>query len=259
MSYALTGRPGVGAETRQRVLAAAEELGWYPSSSARALSGARRRRRGPGAVPAAGAAHLRDLLRAPAGRAGDGAGRAGLEPAAAGDRRPPGGGDPHLPALVGGAPHRRGDPARRAVPRPAGGARSSELRRARRAVRRSAAGLDDAGAVDRPRGRRGRWRSTTCTSSGTGAIAHVSGPIDFVHERARRRGVRRAAARRGHGRRDRRGRLHRAVGRASTPPAAAPPGRRAADRDRLRQRRDGRVRPDRGPRARRRSCRATSR
>ncbi len=41
VSYALTGRPGVGADTRERVLAAAETMGWYPSSSARALTGAR--------------------------------------------------------------------------------------------------------------------------------------------------------------------------------------------------------------------------
>jgi DNA-binding LacI/PurR family transcriptional regulator len=40
VSYALTGRPGVGADTRRRVLAAAEQMGWYPSSSARALTGA---------------------------------------------------------------------------------------------------------------------------------------------------------------------------------------------------------------------------
>jgi DNA-binding LacI/PurR family transcriptional regulator len=40
VSYALTGRPGVGADTRQRVIAAAEQMGWYPSSSARALTGA---------------------------------------------------------------------------------------------------------------------------------------------------------------------------------------------------------------------------
>lgn len=39
VSYALTGRPGVGADTRQRVLTTAEQLGWYPSSSARALTG----------------------------------------------------------------------------------------------------------------------------------------------------------------------------------------------------------------------------
>ncbi|MEP7089033.1 MAG: LacI family DNA-binding transcriptional regulator [Nocardioidaceae bacterium] len=40
VSYALNGQPGVGADTRKRVLAAAQEMGWYPSSSARALSGA---------------------------------------------------------------------------------------------------------------------------------------------------------------------------------------------------------------------------
>ncbi|GAA3939118.1 LacI family DNA-binding transcriptional regulator [Microbacterium soli] len=41
VSYALNGRPGVGEETRRRVLALAEELGWHPSSSARALSRSR--------------------------------------------------------------------------------------------------------------------------------------------------------------------------------------------------------------------------
>jgi len=40
VSYALNGQPGVSAETRQRVLELAKELGWYASSSARALSGA---------------------------------------------------------------------------------------------------------------------------------------------------------------------------------------------------------------------------
>jgi DNA-binding LacI/PurR family transcriptional regulator len=40
VSYALNGQPGVSAATRQRVLGLAQELGWYPSSSARALSGA---------------------------------------------------------------------------------------------------------------------------------------------------------------------------------------------------------------------------
>jgi DNA-binding LacI/PurR family transcriptional regulator len=39
VSYALNGQPGVGSETRQKVLATAEEMGWYPSSSARALTG----------------------------------------------------------------------------------------------------------------------------------------------------------------------------------------------------------------------------
>lgn len=41
VSYALNGLPGVSEETRERVLALAEQLGWHPSSSARALSRAR--------------------------------------------------------------------------------------------------------------------------------------------------------------------------------------------------------------------------
>lgn len=41
VSYALNGQPGVAADTRKRVLALAEQLGWHPSASARALSGAR--------------------------------------------------------------------------------------------------------------------------------------------------------------------------------------------------------------------------
>ncbi|MGI8459141.1 MAG: LacI family DNA-binding transcriptional regulator [Propionibacteriaceae bacterium] len=40
-SRALNGRPGVAAETRVRVEAAARELGWVPNQLARALSGAR--------------------------------------------------------------------------------------------------------------------------------------------------------------------------------------------------------------------------
>jgi DNA-binding LacI/PurR family transcriptional regulator len=38
VSYALNGRPGVSAATRQRILEIAAELGWYPNSAARALS-----------------------------------------------------------------------------------------------------------------------------------------------------------------------------------------------------------------------------
>lgn len=40
VSFALNGKPGVSAATRQRVLAVAEELDWGPNSAARALSGA---------------------------------------------------------------------------------------------------------------------------------------------------------------------------------------------------------------------------
>lgn len=40
VSYALNGRPGVSAKTRQRIVAIAEEIGWRPNSAARALSGA---------------------------------------------------------------------------------------------------------------------------------------------------------------------------------------------------------------------------
>jgi DNA-binding LacI/PurR family transcriptional regulator len=43
VSFAVNGRPGVAAETRARILAAAEELGWRPSATARALSQARTR------------------------------------------------------------------------------------------------------------------------------------------------------------------------------------------------------------------------
>jgi DNA-binding LacI/PurR family transcriptional regulator len=41
VSFALNGRPGVAADTRARILAAATELGWQPSHRARALSQSR--------------------------------------------------------------------------------------------------------------------------------------------------------------------------------------------------------------------------
>ena len=41
VSYALNDRPGLSDATRARILAIAEELGWYPNSAARALSAAR--------------------------------------------------------------------------------------------------------------------------------------------------------------------------------------------------------------------------
>ncbi|MFC6705864.1 LacI family DNA-binding transcriptional regulator [Flexivirga alba] len=39
VSYALNGQPGVAADTRERVLKLAVDLGWHPSASARALTG----------------------------------------------------------------------------------------------------------------------------------------------------------------------------------------------------------------------------
>jgi len=41
VSYALNGRPGVSDHTRERIVAIAKELGWYPNRAARALSAAR--------------------------------------------------------------------------------------------------------------------------------------------------------------------------------------------------------------------------
>lgn len=41
VSFAMNGRPGVGDETRRRILAAAAELGWRPSAHARGLAQAR--------------------------------------------------------------------------------------------------------------------------------------------------------------------------------------------------------------------------
>src|SRR5918996_4370156 len=41
VSFAVNDRPGVSPETRERILRAAEELGWRPSAPARALTQAR--------------------------------------------------------------------------------------------------------------------------------------------------------------------------------------------------------------------------
>jgi DNA-binding LacI/PurR family transcriptional regulator len=43
VSFAMNDRPGVGEETRRRILAAAEELGWQPSAHARSLAQSRAR------------------------------------------------------------------------------------------------------------------------------------------------------------------------------------------------------------------------
>src|SRR6476469_4362907 len=41
VSFALNNRPGVSEQTRARILAYADALGWYPNSAARSLSAAR--------------------------------------------------------------------------------------------------------------------------------------------------------------------------------------------------------------------------
>ncbi len=41
VSLALNGRPGLSTVTRERILSIAKEIGWYPSSAARALQGSR--------------------------------------------------------------------------------------------------------------------------------------------------------------------------------------------------------------------------
>ena len=41
VSFALNDRPGLSVATRERILAIAKEVGWYPSSAARALQGSR--------------------------------------------------------------------------------------------------------------------------------------------------------------------------------------------------------------------------
>lgn len=58
VSFALNGRPGVADETRARILRAADELGWRPSASARALS--QRRALAIGLVLAGSPAQLGD-------------------------------------------------------------------------------------------------------------------------------------------------------------------------------------------------------
>src|SRR3954449_3705367 len=56
VSFAVNDRPGVSPQTRTRILAAARELGWRPSASARALTEARTR--AIGLVLARGAGQL---------------------------------------------------------------------------------------------------------------------------------------------------------------------------------------------------------
>ena len=193
VSYALNGQPGVAADTRQRVAERAAQLGWHASSSARALSGARTGVVGLVLARAAGPADDRDVLHALPRRRREGPHRGQHEPAAArrgdhpdeeihvyerwwGERRIDG------VILVDERYH---DPRIAAVERiglPSvlcGGPVQRRLRC----------------LVSGPT----RWATprSPCSTWSTSVIAASpmsAGPKDFVHERACRRGVRRAAA-----------------------------------------------------------------
>jgi DNA-binding LacI/PurR family transcriptional regulator len=195
VSYALNGRPGVGAATRERVLAAAEEMGWHPSSSARSLRGA------DAGVVGLVLSRPPELLTFETFFVHL---LAGLEKVLA-ER-----GSSLLLRVIGDHPdqematyqrwwgerridgvilldERFHDPrvpqiARLNIPAVLCG---GPLKDWKMPALWTDHGADAEVAVEH------------LASLGHRRIAHVSGPVEFVHERARRRGVRRAAARRG--------------------------------------------------------------
>ena len=133
VSYALNGRPGVSDDTRDRIRAIADELGWYPNRAARALSAARADACGLLlARPAKTLALEPFFMEFIAGVESELSSRSIALTIQLVDERP--GRDRRLPPLVGRAPRRRGADGRPPRRRPAG-------RRPR---------------VDRPAGRRGR-------------------------------------------------------------------------------------------------------
>ena len=124
VSFALNGRPGISEETRRRILATAEDLGWTPSARARALSISRSHAVGLVARPATGGPQRRRLLPGVHRGPGDRALRPRTCAAAPGGRaRRPG----HVPPARPGGPRRRrhphGPPGGRRAPGAARGAR----------------------------------------------------------------------------------------------------------------------------------------
>ena len=200
VSYALNGRPGVSAATRERVLRVADEFGWRPSAAAQvdAHGAARHRSRvRPRRRRTGGAGHRRARVRhLAAGGAGDPQPRPGA-PA----RRRPGGRRHAVRRVVGRAPVRRhgrhgrargGSADRRAAP-PAGPCGDRQCRsercrprlgdaRRRRGVRPRGSLPARAGAPARRSGERPE-----------GARAHP-GALRGAH-RSARRGQRRARPR----------------------------------------------------------------
>ena len=254
VSYALNGRPGVSAKTRQRILDIADEIGWRPSVAARSLSGSRAHTRRPGRHPTGGHPRRRAVLHAVHRGAGARAVRAAHRAAAAGRRGPPRRhrGDA---AVLGRAAHRRHrghrpvDARTRAIPV------LEELQmpavlagRPRADTRLPAVWTDDAAAVDAA--------VDYLVALGHRRIARVAGLPALEHTQVRIAAFRAAVHRHGLGE-------PQVVetdytlggGRPGHPDAAVPP--RPADRDHVRQRRDGRRRAQRGTGDGRRRARGT--
>lgn len=192
VSYALNGQPGVAASTRARVLELAGDMGWHPSSSARVLSGAQT------GVVGLVLSRSPDLLvietffiRFLAGVETELSARgASLLLRVVGDHL-----DDELHTYERWWGERRID----------GVMLLDERFRDPRvdAVRRIGLPAVLCGGPLRVPGIPCLWTDQAGDAAlvldhlaglGHRRIAHISGPVDFVHERARRRGVRRAAA-----------------------------------------------------------------
>ena len=195
VSYALTGRPGVGSDTRQRVLSAAEAMGWYPSSSARALTGA------DAGVVGLVLSRPPELLTFETFFVHL---LAGVEKVLAAR------GSSLMLRVIGDHPDQEIRTYRRwwGERRVDGVLLLDERFRDVRIspVREMAVPAVLCGGPLRDWSMPQLWTDHGADAAlavehlhalGHRSIAHVSGPTDFVHERARRRGIRRAAARRG--------------------------------------------------------------
>ncbi|HET7304948.1 MAG TPA: LacI family DNA-binding transcriptional regulator [Segeticoccus sp.] len=195
VSYALNGLPGVAADTRQRVLELAKERGWHASSSARALSGARTGVVGlvlsrPTDVLTAESFFIRFL--------------AGVESVLNQS------GGSLLLKVIGDHPEVEIDTYERwwGERRIDGVIMVDERYRDPRVQAVSRIGVPAVlcGGPVKPGQVPCLWTDQAADAAivvehlaglGHRRIAHVSGPLEFVHERARRRGVRSAARRRG--------------------------------------------------------------
>lgn len=195
VSYALNGQPGVASSTRERVLELAQELGWHASSSARVLSG------GHTGVVGLVLSRSPDLLET----------------------------ESYFIRFLAGVERELSVRGASLLLRVVGEHIDDELRTYRRwwgerridgvmllDERFKDPRIDEVSEIGLPAvlcGGPTKVPGVPCLwtdQAGDGAlvvdhladlghrrIAHVSGPLDFVHERARRRGVRRAGSSRG--------------------------------------------------------------